>query len=149
MFTEINQQVSMAKSTSFKQPNLIRENFTFPQNLHLLTMQPFFFDDDDTSIIIRIEHFYEKIEDAQYSEPVSYDLYDLLNGDVLCEDAIVELSLGANISIDNMDERLKWNSEDQIEPLFSRSFTKKTNTSYVITLNPMQIKTFFVSLCHF
>jgi lysosomal alpha-mannosidase len=101
---------------------------------------------DSSSLLVRIEHFYEKNEDPVLSQPVNIDLSAFLSAYFPNVIGVKELALGANMLVDELDDRLKWNADGQTE---FNDFNTKFNTSKLfkpnfVTFNPMQIRTFLV-----
>ena len=122
-------------------------DMNFPPNLHLLTFMRDFDSEIPNSYIIRIEHFYEIDEDAVLSKPVTIDLNEVLDFDVV---GVIELALGANMEAEKLDERLKWNALPDLNFLksdfkenetSSKSFNRNI-TDFKFTFEPMQIRTF-------
>jgi len=111
-----------------------------PDNVHLLTLERWSKD----SYLLRLEHFYEKNEDAVRSKPASVSLKALFTPfDVI---TATELTLGANRNLDSA-RRLQWNVQNY-------GTTKADMSSYVnpldsdlnVELQPMQIRTFEVKV---
>lgn len=125
------------------------KNSTFPPNLHLLTLVIEY--DKETlntsSILVRLEHFYEIGEDSELSKPVQFDLQKLIglisNFDFNIEILNVnELALGANMNISDLNERLKWNGQfNKVNHIFS-----KPKSMFTYEFQPMQIRTFRILL---
>ena len=132
-------------------------NQSLPYNVHLLT-----FDQLSPKVfLVRIEHYFELNEDATFSSPVQVDLQALFYqlGQI---DDVLELTLTANLPLSDL-QRLVWKTVDnqssaakttsiakhsleRIKRLFSHLLDKNSAKSSVITLNPMEIKTFQVTL---
>ena len=115
-----------------------------PKNVHLLTlMKDFAVTDQQDYMLVRLEHFYEHNEDPVYSEPVQVDLQALFNKTFTIT-SIEELSLGANMGVDELNNRLKWNGEKDVNApkIVRKPLVEKTFSPYVFNLNPMQIRTF-------
>ncbi|XP_060578031.1 lysosomal alpha-mannosidase-like isoform X2 [Ruditapes philippinarum] len=122
-----------------------------PANVHMLTLEqwggPAIEPAATQPYLIRLEHFYEKGEDAELSQPATVSLQDLFVPFNI--ESVEELTLGANLPKSQLN-RLKWKSQDKI-------LTDKQNMYMVenrvpltgpldITLTPMQIRTFEVNL---
>ncbi len=111
-------------------------SISLPSNLHLLTLAKY----DSDTLLVRIEHFYELVEDPILSNPVTIDLKDFLSrfGEIY---DVKEMALGANMLVDDLDQRLKWKSQlvNKIEK------DKENTTDFQYTFNPMQIRTFLVN----
>lgn len=122
---------------------------SLPPNLHLLTFAKEFNTNHEftNSLIIRIEHFYETGEDDEMSKPVTVNLRDSFNATFNFV-GIEELALGANMPVDELNERLKWKSDDDLDNLHmdaNRHVFKKTGPQeFEFTFYPMQIRTFRV-----
>ena len=120
-----------------------------PPNLHLLTFMKDFDYEIPNSYIIRIEHFYEIGEDSELSRPVTLDLSVDLGLDVV---GVKEMSLGANMEAEELDERLKWNTLPDLHfsKLDFQNFEKKSKSvikdieNFQFTFEPVQIRTFRV-----
>ncbi|CAF4192880.1 unnamed protein product, partial [Rotaria sordida] len=108
---------------------------TLPLNVHLLTLDQL----GPKDYLIRVEHYFELLEDDTFSKPVTFDLQSLFKSIGLISNT-VELTLSANLPLSDM-RRLNWITGDgqlsEMEISKERSL-KDTN----ITLNPMQIRTF-------
>jgi lysosomal alpha-mannosidase len=132
---------------------------SMPYNVHLLT-----FDQLAPKIfLLRLEHYFELNEDAQFSSPVKVDIQTLFK-----ITDFVELTLGANLPLNDMkrlvwqttnDESSYWKSTGMrnislfcLVELLSITFLFRvldysySMNSTIVTLNPMQIKTFEVTL---
>lgn len=128
-----------------------------PYNLHLLTI-----DQQALKIfLIRVEHYFELNEDETYSKPAQIDLQILFNrlGKIV---DLTELTLGGNLPLDEM-KRLVWKTNNNESSYWKSTgmkikFILNYNTflfdildsnllkSTIVTLNPMEIKTFQVIL---
>lgn len=104
-----------------------------PRNVYLMTFEPWKTDE----YLIRLEHIFDKYDDAELSQPVNFDLKDIFPGDF----NFVEVSLAGNQLIED-SKRLRFkqmglsSSGDEIR------FPKLESTS--IQLDPMQIRTFIM-----
>ncbi|CAF1285170.1 unnamed protein product [Adineta steineri] len=110
-----------------------------PTNIHLLT-----FDQLTSKVfLIRLEHFFELKEDANLSRPVQIDLQSLFNvfGNIT---DFVELNLTGNLPLNQMN-RLVWKTNNN-ESSYWKPKDSSPLKSTIVTLNPMQIKTFQVTL---
>ena len=130
---------------------------TMPHNLHLLTLDQL----QPKQYLVRVEHYFELQEDAIYSLPIQIDLQQLLYSLGRIND-FTELILTANMPLielkrlnwtTNQQESSYWNTLSQFCFIHShfhnpysyflgQSSTKDTK----ITLNPMQIRTFQVTM---
>ena len=116
--------VNKMNGTLFK----LRANVT--DNVHLLTIEK----RTDKEMLLRLEHQFDVNEDAVLSKPVTLDLNNLFEDVQVSE--IRETALGANVNLDDL-QRLKWNEyADKVSII----------TSSMVTLNPMQIRTFILTV---
>ena len=128
-------------------------NIELPANLHLLTLMKDYDREEKNILLVRIEHFYEIGEDAVLSRPTSVDLRDLFK-DSFNVVGVQELALGANMPVEELDQRLEWQSEAATGGHFSKIdylkfknnifSTKKSLADFTFTFQPMQIRTFYV-----
>lgn len=100
-------------------------------------------------LIIRIEHFYEMGEDLILSQPVSLDIGEFLSDFIIL--GIEELALGANMPVEELSQRLKWNAESTYNQFTKFDYLKLKNNLkpeksglYSFDFKPMQIRTFRV-----
>ncbi|CAF3855565.1 unnamed protein product [Rotaria magnacalcarata] len=111
-----------------------------PYNVHLLTL-------DQLTVkvfLIRIEHYFELHEDDTFSKPVQVDLqffFDSL-GKIM---DLTELTLSANLPLNDMN-RLIWRTANDESSYSKPTHSNASLTNTIVTLNPMQIKTFQVTL---
>ena len=145
-------------STSYRQ-TWSALNQSLPYNLHLLT-----FDQLTTkTFLVRIEHYFELNEDSTYSNPLQFDLQTLFYQLGQIND-LVELTLAANLPLSDL-QRLVWQTVDN-ESSAGKTKSMEMKSSYrvesvvfphtldvnnapkstVVTLKPMEIKTFQVTL---
>jgi lysosomal alpha-mannosidase len=113
---------------------------SLPSNLHLLTFLKEIGSPMD-SYIVRIEHFYEKEEDSLLSQPVTINLEQVF-ANLFKIKAVQELALGANMDVDELNQRLKWNLENSFKEISTKTSNVKTISDYEFTFEPMQIRTF-------
>ncbi|RWS16012.1 lysosomal alpha-mannosidase-like protein, partial [Dinothrombium tinctorium] len=132
-------------------------NRKLPANIHLLTLEPW----DDNRVLLRLEHFFEINEDPKYSRPRRVALRDLFTPFRIVE--VIEMNLSANTEKKYLEyRRLQWQPQydpyanytnvlDQvdIEDLELVTNTTSSNSdisgpSFVITIHPMEIRTFLV-----
>ena len=107
-----------------------------PPNVHLLTFQYL----NKSTLLIRLEHQFEKGEDALLSQPVTLDLGTLFSAFKIS--TITEMGLGANEKLENI-KRLSWNTKQDRKPAKNKWESVKADN---ITLNPMEIRTFELTL---
>ncbi|KAL1490679.1 hypothetical protein ABEB36_013334 [Hypothenemus hampei] len=115
--------------------NLINKKYValetpLPINVNLLTLEPW----TNSTYLMRLEHFFEKDEDAILSLPVTIDLSTLIANVKIGN--LVETTLGGNRRLDTYSSRYDWAYSGS-----SRKFKSSLNGTEV-TLNPMDIKTF-------
>jgi len=110
-----------------------------PLNVHLLTLDQL----GPNEYLIRVEHYFELHEDETYSHPVTFDLQSLFKSIGTISNT-VELTLGANLPLADM-KRLNWVTGG--EELSQMTIPKERSLQDTnITLNPMQIRTFSVTV---
>ncbi|XP_013402708.1 lysosomal alpha-mannosidase [Lingula anatina] len=108
-----------------------------PDNVHLLTLEQW----SGTTVLLRLEHFYEKGEDDVLSKPAVVSLKGLFTPfDV---SSAVELNLGANQKLADM-KRLKWMYKTQLST--PEHVVTPIGDDLTVQLQPMQIRTFQVTL---
>lgn len=98
----------------------------------------------DGTVLIRFEHLLEPNEDIKYSESVSFNLKEVLHNFEVTE--IRETTLAANQWLSEA-VRMKFRHDDDLKSanVFDRMSDERGDVNdYVITLNPMQIRTFVV-----
>ncbi|CAM4947282.1 unnamed protein product [Rotaria socialis] len=111
-----------------------------PYNVHLLTL-------DQLTVkvfLIRIEHYFELHEDDTFSKPVQVDLQFFFDSVGKIMD-LTELTLSANLPLNDMN-RLIWRTANDESSYSKPTHSKASLTNTIVTLNPMQIKTFQVTL---
>ncbi|XP_033326411.2 lysosomal alpha-mannosidase II isoform X2 [Megalopta genalis] len=112
-------------------------NNSLPVNVHLLTLEPWIYD----TVILRLEHIFEKDEAKTLSKSVNVNLQGLLaNRRIL---TVREATLGANKWLQEVN-RMQWKADsneivEQFEEL------PYNITQYNVTLNPMEIRTYIIS----
>ncbi|XP_076058752.1 lysosomal alpha-mannosidase II isoform X1 [Oratosquilla oratoria] len=120
-----------------------------PDNVHLLTLEPI----DDNTFLLRLEHMYEVNESDPYSNPVKVNLKGLFSDWQIL--SAKETTLGANMLKKDF-HKLKWqvdpsdegNSIDGQMPDHegARKRLLKEVEDLVIQMNPMQIRTFLLTV---
>lgn len=113
-----------------------------PPNVHLLTMEPW----KRGTKLLRFEHFFEFDDDPVLSKPATVVLKDLFTDfDIV---SLTETTLSANQFLKDA-RRLVWNS-GQSNDIFSAirkpGADDKAVGDLVISLNPMQIRTFIAEV---
>ena len=118
---------------------------SLPDNVHLLTLTNDFDNaSGKRSVLVRFEHFYEIGEDVELSQPASFDLEQTFNGTFSIV-SVDELALGANMDVSELSERLVWSSSSSSSSKPEASKTrrdKRLSDPFIVTLDPMQIRTF-------
>lgn len=98
----------------------------------------------EDSFLIRFEHILEKDEDAELSKPVELNLAQIFQGNF----EFSELTLAANQFIEE-NKRLRFKSEgvQSVETIerFSKDLQSRILADPVITLHPMEIRTFLMT----
>lgn len=87
--------------------------------------------------LIRLEHLFDRYDDAELSQPVHLDLKDVFPGDF----HFAETSLAGNQWIED-SKRLRFKQMGMPSAGDEKRFPKLESTS--ITLEPMQIRTFIM-----
>lgn len=105
-----------------------------PHNIHLLSLAQW----DNATVVLRLEHQFEVGESQVYSKPQTVNLSRLFSAFEI--NSVEEMSLGFNQQRKNMS-RLTWNSVEETEG--PRPFSV-----YSVTLRPMEIRTFRISVRH-
>lgn len=98
----------------------------------------------DDSRLIRFEHLLEKDEDPSLSAPVRFNLADVFPGNDI---ELREVSLSANQWIEDYS-RMQFKQENATDYLdaIERKANRVATDSTEITLQPMEIKTFIMTL---
>jgi hypothetical protein len=118
----------------------------FPINTHLLTFEKI----SDGSYLLRLSHQFAINEDLLLSGDVDINLSKFFKNYVL--KSVVEMNLSANqLKSEMMGRKIHWNStitrngvNHKTENVKSPEFPIDTNDDFLITLTPMQIRTFIV-----
>lgn len=111
-----------------------------PQNIYLMTYEPW----KDNSFLIRFEHVLEKTEDPELSKPVTFNLTEVFPGH---DFEFSEVGLAANQWIGDVD-RLQFRYQGAATPksISTESKNQRVLDSAVITMNPMEIRTFIMGM---
>jgi len=109
-----------------------------PPNIHLLTLESW----SNDKLLLRLEHFYQKGEDATLSQPTSLNLKNLFSGFEVV--AAQELTLSANSDVSALKQRFRFNYTPigKVEDPMEIPLTANLD----ITLAPMQIRTFALTI---
>lgn len=114
-----------------------------PANIYLMTYEPW----RDNSFLLRFEHILEENEDPELSKAVSFNLTEVFPGDF----EFSETTLAGNQWIEDMD-RVHFKPEgdqtfnETTKPTTRNTQTQKILTNTIITLKPMEIRTFVMSM---
>ncbi|XP_075758546.1 lysosomal alpha-mannosidase [Pelodiscus sinensis] len=108
-----------------------------PPNLHLLTLAQW----DPSSLLIRLEHQFERGESANGSQPITLDLLHLFSSSSFTITSLQEMNLVANQKRDAMS-RLSW--RPVTGPARRRPYPLLDPQS--VTLEPMEIRTFLATV---
>lgn len=117
----------------------------FPLNVHLLTLQlP---SATSPSILLRLLNIYEKDDGSTLSQPVTINVTDHFQFASVTH--FEERSLTAIWALKDM-KRWKWETSTKVpeNKEEEKKWEKTTTTNeqdFVVTLNPVEIKTFFIS----
>nr|XP_033811493.1 lysosomal alpha-mannosidase isoform X2 [Geotrypetes seraphini] len=122
------------QKADYKKFSALRE--ALPPNIHLLTLAQ----RDPNSILLRLEHQFEKRESANFSRPVTVNLLDLFSHFKIT--SVQEMSLAANQKQESTS-RLRWTAAADNTP--PPPNTPSLN-AMAITLEPMQIRTFILTV---
>ncbi|KAJ6668062.1 hypothetical protein lerEdw1_016383 [Lerista edwardsae] len=120
---------------SIKQFSALRE--ALPSNIHLLTLAQW----EPDSVLIRLEHQFERKESVNGSVPVAINLLNLFSSFNIT--AVQEMNLAANQKYEDM-KRLFWKSDGG--PAKWQPGAKWQLDPTHITLQPMEIRTFLVHI---
>nr|XP_054773822.1 lysosomal alpha-mannosidase-like isoform X1 [Lytechinus pictus] len=113
---------------------------TLPANVHLLTLEQL----KPNVILLRLEHQFEVERDNAFSKPVTVSLKDLFNPFSISD--VEELSLAANQLLKSVN-RLQWSivGSSTTTPQAFKPIPV-TAPDFNVTLNPMDIRTFNVTV---
>jgi lysosomal alpha-mannosidase len=114
---------------------------SLPQNVYLMTFEPW----KDGASLIRFEHILEKNEDPELSQPVRFNLNDVFPGNDI---VLREVSLSGNQWIEDF-QRLHFTQESAefLDGFANKTVHAKASLDDLeITLNPMEIRTFIMTL---
>lgn len=104
----------------------------FPENVRLLTLEPW----KDDTVLLRLEHFYDKTDDPVLSQPATINVQNLFTNFEIYN--LIETTLGANVLLSDVN-RFTWDTTNG---------PTRGNSDYLpegaldVTLQPMQIRTF-------
>jgi len=106
-----------------------------PPNVHLLTFRA----QDDGTFLFRVAHIYAINEDSVLSQPAQVDLSTLFG--TFNVNSATEMSLTANQPLSAV-HRMTWNTASNN----NHAAKYEPVRDFIITLNPLQIRTFILSL---
>ncbi|CAF3620466.1 unnamed protein product [Rotaria sp. Silwood1] len=136
---------SLSNTSSYANySNIYRQSWSaisdaMPLNVHLLTFDQL----SPKQYLVRVEHYFELNEDEIYSQPVTIDLQTLFKSiGTIAE--MIELILSANLPLSEL-HRLDWMTKDE-ESSYVNMFQQQSSKATTITLNPMQIRTFQITI---
>ncbi|KAL1517914.1 hypothetical protein ABEB36_001614 [Hypothenemus hampei] len=110
-------------------------NSSLPRNVHLLTLEPW----GPSTVLLRLENFIGK-EDPVNSGNSTVNIQDLFSGFKVV--SLRETNLAANKWLEET-ERLMFNKPQKIE-----SFRAQAADDFNVTLDPLQIRTFVVTISY-
>jgi len=119
-------------------------SWVLPANVHLLSAHDNSIYGSPGTMILRLAHQYEVGEDAVLSKPATVDLQKIFQHVGLT--SCVEMSLSANQKKSDMN-RYTWNTEKEFTSP-QQGAKSPTRSDAIVTLNPMQIKTFQCNYKH-
>jgi hypothetical protein len=109
-----------------------------PTNVHVVD----FYMVDAKTAVFRIRHLYGKDELAPFSDPVSLNLDEYLTQKIT---NLEETQLTTVQSPEFVQNRLKWNVDGEAEKHDDHRRWQRSANAFQIDLNPMQIRTYFVT----
>uniref|UniRef100_A0A1W7RA88 Alpha-mannosidase n=1 Tax=Hadrurus spadix TaxID=141984 RepID=A0A1W7RA88_9SCOR len=116
-------------------------NRPLPASLHMLTLEPW----KNNTVLLRLEHMYEKDDDPNdLSLPVTINFKSLFKAFQVT--SFQEATLGANQNIGDVSQ-LRWSSvEKNSYPKYMKWSKSGQSPLTNITLNPMEIRTFILTV---
>jgi len=135
---------SSRKDVSFRRANFsaIDVTFALPENVMLVTLDRIASTGASQTLLIRLGHQYGKGEDEILSKPVDIDFRDILPGFEI--QSIAERTLSGNQDLlEREKKRLRC---DEDESGCSDGDVKDTILDGTITLSPMEIRTFHITI---
>jgi hypothetical protein len=110
-----------------------------PEQLHLLTLMVDTDNEARNVLIMRIEHIFDAADDPTQ---VSIDLGNFLESYGFSVISMVEIGLGTNMDVSELDSKLKWNAESESDHRFNSTRNVRFNGDFWYSFSPMQIRTF-------
>jgi lysosomal alpha-mannosidase len=113
-------------------------NKELPQNIHLLSLEQW----KNNQILVRLEHFYESVDNNDLSKAIEVDLENLLKPFKISN--LTEMTLTAN-EVLSQTHRMKWNSNEYL--VESKSIPNRIvrDINFKIQLSSQQIRTFIIT----
>jgi len=111
-----------------------------PQNVYIQTLRPVLWPRSDNRYLLRLHHIYGVGEDENLSKPVSVNINNILKGGRTVT-KIQEMNLLGNKDISEI-RHMQWKTEQP----FDMPKQEKDISDTIITLNPMQTRTFLLTL---
>ncbi|KAJ8675629.1 hypothetical protein QAD02_011415 [Eretmocerus hayati] len=112
-----------------------------PKSVRILTLEPW----RNDTVLLRLEHLFEKREASQYSAQVEIDLKDLFPNLEIKD--IVETNLGANQNLED-EKRLRWYPDSY--QIFENDLSSQRrwirDKPFKVQLRAMEIRTFIIYL---
>lgn len=134
----LTQQTYDTYSTAYRQTwSAITD--ALPLNVHLLTLDQL----SATEYLVRVENYFELLEDDNYSHPVTIDLQSIFKSIGTITSA-VELTLGANLALANLN-RLDWTARMEESSSMAKPEERSVKDT-TVRLIPMDIRTFQVTI---
>lgn len=122
-----------------------------PKNIHLLTLEPW----RENSYLVRFEHLLEKDEDPIYSKAVFIDLVKVF-GELFDIRSVRETNLAGNqwlsevkrfkFAKESKKKGSKVKKDDEMKPIELKKKRNGDIGQVHITLTPMQIRTFVITV---
>ncbi|CAD6203815.1 GSCOCG00009812001-RA-CDS [Cotesia congregata] len=115
----------------------------FPKNVHILTLEPW----KDGTILLRLEHLFEKDQAGSLSQSATINLLDLFTNIEII--SVRETTLGGNQWIEEM-KRLQWqiDSNEVDDQPYNFIPINRRGGAMEIVLNAMEIRTFIITVRH-
>jgi len=133
----VRPQLAFGSGVQVKAPSASFVSEALPANVQLLTLERL----SETNLLVRLGHQFGVGEDDELSKPATVDLSKLFKGTVT---AVKELSLTANQPRGDVDKKfIDWKVEDDPADIYTKAGDDAGSS---ITLTPLKIKTFVVSL---
>jgi len=112
-----------------------------PSNLYIQTLRPVLFPANDNRFVLRIRHIFAVGEDTELSKPTTINISNLFKGKTIS--TVQEMNLLGTVDISQISH-MKWITEDGLN-LTPIKEPKRSPTDTIVTLSPMQTKTFLIT----